>query len=194
MALLIGICGGIGSGKSIVSRLLRSIGFEVYDCDVEAKALMSRSETIKKRICNEISKDVTDGIREPDRRLLADIVFSDELKRRTLNEIVHGAVLNDVEKWRAERSGEKVFVEAAVLAESGLAEICDQIWQVVADPKERIRRIVARDGSSIEHAELRIKSQQREENLLMAYKDKIQKITNDAQSSLLAQVGALVAI
>lgn len=211
--MLIGICGGIGCGKSVVSRVLRSLGYPVYDCDSEAKRIMEYSAAIKERIRDEISADVTDGESAPDRRLLAEIVFNDEKARERLNVIVHHAVKVDLEQWigsdvadapvgpvgadcsDGEDGGDGrrlYFVEAAVLAESGLAEICDRIWKVDAGEEVRIMRVMQRDGCSAEEVRKRIISQHREVELLMRFKGKTSIIVNDDNHSVISQTEILI--
>lgn len=194
---LIGICGGIGSGKSVVSRILRSFGYEVYDCDLEARRLMESSAEIKQRIRDEISAEVTDGVAAPDRKLLSQIVLADEGIRLLLNRIVHGAVredllsrLHSMEEGKLDKEEKRgvLFVEAAVMAESGLAEMCDSIWLVEADREERIRRVMQRDGCSREHAEGWMRKQIAEERLIECYEGKIRRIRNTDSESMLEQV------
>lgn len=192
--IIIGITGGIGSGKSVVSRILRLQGLEVYDCDSRAKSLMNSSQHIKKRIHDEISPEVTDGISTPDRRLLAEIVFSNEKMRLRLNDIVHEAVRRDLNSHVNNCKKEFLFVEAAVLAESGLAGICTSIWLVKSALKERIRRVVDRDGIDRKSVEERIKSQFIEEKMLSQYEKKIQVIENYKENSLLSQIQKLISI
>lgn len=190
--MLIGICGGIGSGKSVVSRIVRELGYEVLNCDIEARRLMESSEEIKRRIRDEISAEVTDGISLPNRKILAEIVFNDENARLKLNEIVHGA-LKDFIRDKAVSSQQGIlFAEAALMAESGLAAICDSIWEVKADSKIRLERIIRRDGCSEEHAIRRIASQRREEQLMKAYAGKTVVIENFENKSLLDQVTNLL--
>lgn len=188
--MLIGVCGGIGSGKSVVSRILRLKGFEVYDCDSEAKRLMAADSEIKCRIRDLISSEVTDGVAVPDRELLAKIVFSDEAARLKLNEIVHEAVRNDIAKKAAEEK--LMWVESAIIAESGLAAMCDRIWKVESPESLRIKRAIERDLCSKEDIERRIESQSKEESLLEMYEEKIDKIINDENHSLLDQINGLL--
>lgn len=185
--MIIGICGGIGSGKSVVSRILRLQGKNVYDCDSEAKRIMDNDSGIKSRISCEISAEVTDGFKTPDRRVLAEIVFNNEQARKTLNSIVHSAVVNDVRS----RSRNLLFVEAAILAESGLADICDRIWRIVAPFDIRLNNIIQRDKSNREEAMKRIKSQSEEERLLDNYLEKTDFILNDSDHSLIEQIQKL---
>lgn len=186
--MIIGIGGGIGSGKSVVSRILRELGYDVYDCDMEARRIMNESSYIKRRIRDEISPDVTDGDRIPDRKRLADIVFSNEDARKRLNSIVHGAVRKDI----MERCGRLMWVEAAILAESGIADMCDEIWSVEAPFEMRVRRITARDRCMRRQALRRVASQSEEERLLQRYSKIVRVIHNDSRHSLIEQVELLL--
>lgn len=187
---MIGISGGIGSGKSIVSRILRLKGHKVYDCDTEAKRIMASSSAIKQRIRDEISEEVTDGESLPDRLKLAEIVFSDEAKRRNLNAIVHTAVVEDVKTER--RKWPVLWVESAILAESGLVEICDSIWRVEAPQGLRIENILRRDGYDVHQVQQRLKAQEKEDSLINEYIDRMAIIYNDFSSSLLRQIDNLL--
>ncbi|MDE5843031.1 MAG: dephospho-CoA kinase [Muribaculaceae bacterium] len=188
--MLIGICGGIGSGKSVVSRIMRLKGFAVYDCDYEARKLMSVDTEIKSRIRDEISPEVTDGTTSPDRRRLAAIVFNDEQARLKLNHIVHGAILKDVAG--KDSADDILWVEAAILAESGLAQICDRIWRVDAPESLRIRRASHRDSCKADDIAKRIASQRKEEELLKEYQDKTDIILNDDRHSLILRIDDLL--
>ena len=192
MRRLIGICGGIGSGKSVVSRLLRLKGQTVYDCDYEARILMESDAEIKCRIRDEISADVTDGEKAPDRRLLAEIVFSDEQARLTLNSIVHGAVRADLIRKAAAFAGDRFFVESALLAESGIADLCDAVWRVEADTDVRLAAIMRRDGCDLRQARMRIRSQEAERMAIDRYSDRLSVIYNLDDNSLLRQIDNLL--
>lgn len=174
----------------MVSRILRLKGYPVYDCDVEAKRIMAESPGIKRRISEEISSEVTDGIRIPDRVKLAEIVFNDENARLLLNEIVHEAVREDVLKKAAQYP--VLWVEAAILAESGLADLCERIWKVETPRDVRIENIIRRDRCTPLQAQSRIKAQQKEERLLSQYADKIEVIVNDSENSILQQIETLL--
>ncbi|MDE6272871.1 MAG: dephospho-CoA kinase [Muribaculaceae bacterium] len=188
--MLIGISGGIGSGKSVVSRVLRLKGYPVYDCDSEARRIMAENCEIKRRICDEISREVTDGIRTPDRKRLAEIVFNDENARLRLNDIVHEAVRNDL--LGKVESYPIVWVEAAILAESGIAGMCDRIWRVETPMDDRIENIIRRDDCSRQQAEARIRAQQKEDRLISQYEEKMDILRNDMSDSILRQVSDLI--
>ena len=186
--MLIGICGGIGSGKSVVSRILRSSGYLVYDCDLEARRLMETSPDIKRRIHDEISSDVTDGESMPDRHRLAELVFADEESRLRLNGIMHAAVRRDLQYAAASCHRNIMFVEAAILAESGLAPLCDAIWLVSAPADVRLQRAMDRDRCSERQILSRMHSQLKEESMLREYSNKTTIIHNDGIRPLLPQI------
>ena len=189
---LIGLAGGIGSGKSVISRVLRQKGYQVYDCDTRARYLMENSQIIKSRIRDEISADVTDGALPIDRRRLAEIVFHDKKMLKCLNAIVHGVVRDDVRRT-VESTLEKIlFVEAAVMAQSGLADICDEIWIVEAPVQQRIERVMTRDSINRDAVDARIKSQEEEADLLSSYGAKLKVVRNDSIHSLLLQLDELL--
>lgn len=189
---LIGLAGGIGSGKSVISRILRQKGYQVYDCDTRARYLMENSQIIKSRIRDEISADVTDGSLPIDRLRLAEIVFHDKKMLKCLNAIVHGVVRDDVRRT-VESTLEKIlFVEAAVMAQSGLADICDEIWIVEAPVQQRIERVMARDAINRDAVDARIKSQEEEAELLSSYGAKLKVVRNDSIHSLLLQLDELL--
>ena len=103
---IIGVTGGIGSGKSVVCRFLRILGYSVYDSDERAKMLMDSSASIKSALVAEFGADVCiDGVW--DRRRLAEIVFADAMALNRLNAIVHPAVKSDFKEWCERRQGER---------------------------------------------------------------------------------------
>ncbi len=156
---LIAIAGGIGCGKSVISRILTAMGYKVYDCDIRAKQLMDNSETIKSAIESEIHPAAITSSREIDRKFLASIVFNDRDKLLTLNSIVHAAVKKDLAEWRCRNSATPLWVESAIIYESGISEIVDEVWEVIAPIDLRIERVVKRNAISPEEVKQRIDSQ-----------------------------------
>lgn len=199
---LIAVAGGIGSGKSVICRMLRVMGYEVYDCDTMAKALMDRSGRMKQRIAGEIGEEAimmpADNAWETaviDRRRLSAIVFSDKEKLSRLNAIVHGEVIADVKRWRdGKMVGGKnvVFVESAVLYTSGLHREVDAIWYVSASESTRIERAMARDNATREQIVARIASQEKELAAMRQSGDKIYEIDNNGERAVLPQVLGLL--
>lgn len=163
MPKIIAITGGIGSGKSIVSRILRILQYPVYDCDSRAKALMDTDMRIKERIRLEIAEEaIFQG--NIDRRILAEKVFADEAKLRILNSICHTAVRADIQQW-SQRHGNSplLFVETAIMFTSGLNSDVDAEWRVTAPAEMRIQRVIARNGLPRTQIEARMDSQLTEE-------------------------------
>ena len=183
MAELIAITGGIGCGKSIVSLILKEIGYEVYDCDCKAKYLMDNSPTIKDCLKSTFGNDIIiDGTII--RVNLASIVFNNKEKLVKLNNIVHSSVKEDLISWKLENSHKKLlFVETAILYQSGLDSIVDEVWEVNAPLEIRIERVMKRNNISRQDVLSRIESQKYE---ILAQADYI--ITNDDKVAILPQL------
>lgn len=158
-ARVIAITGGIGSGKSVVSRIVEAMGYDVYDCDREAKMLMDASERIKHDISTRIAAEcIRDGA--IDRAALAAIVFTDSGKLDTLNAIVHAAVREHLNGWIGHHpAGNTCFVETAILYQSGLDAMVDEVWEVDAPDELRIQRVMRRNNMSRDKVEDRLRAQ-----------------------------------
>lgn len=156
---LIAITGGIGSGKSVISDILRAMGHKVYDCDTRAKALMDTDESIKDDLINLISIDAVRSDRTIDRKLLSEIVFNDPDALSRLNSIVHKAVRADLRRWRDTSSDKTVWVETAILYASRLDREVDEVWEITAPTELRVQRVMKRNSMSREQVLARISSQ-----------------------------------
>ena len=183
MAKLIAITGGIGCGKSIVSQILKEFGFQVYDCDCNAKYLMDNSPTIKDCLKSTFGNDIIiDGT--INRVKLANIVFNNKEKLVKLNNIVHSSVKEDLISWKLENSHKKLlFVETAILYQSGLDMVVDEVWEVNAPLEIRIERVMKRNNISRQNVLSRIESQKYE---ILTQADYI--ITNDDKVAILPQL------
>ena len=183
MAELIAITGGIGCGKSIVSLILKEMGYEVYDCDWKAKYLMDNSPTIKDCLKSTFGNDIIiDGT--INRVKLASIVFNNKEKLVKLNNIVHSSVKEDLISWKLENSHKKLlFVETAILYQSGLDMVVDEVWEVNAPLEIRIERVMKRNNISRQDVLSRIESQKYE---ILTQVDYI--ITNDDKVAILPQL------
>lgn len=182
--ILIGITGGIGAGKSVVSRVLRCNGYEVYDCDSRAKELMEVSVDISDRLKERFGEECYDEDGHLNRPLLASRIFSSPVDREWVNGIVHSAVRRDIEEWRLGR--DIAFVESAILHTSGLDRICKYIWLVEAPEEIRIERVLKRGGISEKDLRARIRTQQSEFDLLP--REKLIRVDNSGEMSLLRQI------
>lgn len=183
MAKLIAITGGIGCGKSIVSQILKEFGFQVYDCDCNAKYLMDNSPTIKDCLKSTFGNDIIiDGT--INRVKLANIVFNNKEKLVKLNNIVHSSVKEDLISWKLENSHNKLlFVETAILYQSGLDKVVDEVWEVNAPIEIRVERVMKRNNISRQDVLSRIESQKYE---ILTQADYI--ITNDDKVAILPQL------
>lgn len=153
------ITGGIGAGKSVVSRVLRVLGYEVFDCDAEAKDIMDSDDVIKRRLATEISPDVIRHDGTIDRQHLSDIVFTDPEKLSLLNSIVHAAVLRLIDLRRKASGAPRFFVETAILYQSGIDAMADDVWEVIAPEEIRILRVIGRNNCSRQSVIDRMRSQ-----------------------------------
>jgi len=164
--MLIGLTGGIGSGKSTVAKALEGLGYPVYDTDREAKRIIVENTVVRSQIEYLFGSDVYEGDRYCTEKVAAQ-VFADRSLLQKLNAIVHPAVCFDVRHWAIRRQQEQpdglCFVECAILFESGISEECDRIVEVTAPMETRILRTMLRDGASREQVERRIASQMSEE-------------------------------
>ncbi len=187
---LIGITGGIGTGKSVVSRILRLKSFPVYDCDSRARMLMEDSERILESLrCRYGSECILpDG--KLNRTLIAYKVFTAEEERLWLNSLVHAEVRKDLEMWAKSSPAGICFVESAIMVSSHLDRMCDEIWLVEAPAELRIERALKRGGISRENLMLRMESQRFEFDMLP--EEKVKRISNDGSLSLLSQITELI--
>ncbi|MBQ9704564.1 MAG: dephospho-CoA kinase [Paludibacteraceae bacterium] len=151
---IIGITGGIGSGKSYVCQALRKRGYAVYDTDSRAKTLMVEDAQVRAELIALFGEEVFRG-GELDRKRVASIVFHEPEQLSRLNAIVHPAVIADVQRWAEEQRGYCCFVESALLYPSGLARLCDRIVIVSTPDPTRIARILARDYAGADTAQNR---------------------------------------
>lgn len=155
---VIGLTGGIGSGKTTVANFFKELGIPVYIADDEAKSLMNTSTEVKSKIIGLLGeKAYPDGIL--DRKYVAAQVFNSPEKLEKLNSIVHPAVATDFENWKNSQNSPYVIYEAAILFEKGGHKKCDAVILVTAPYEERIKRLKNRDKSSEEDIEARMKHQ-----------------------------------
>lgn len=189
-AKLIAITGGIGSGKSVVSQILRKLGYQVYDSDTEARQLMDDSVAIKKEISNKINPSVINEDGSINRKALSNIVFNDSQKLGTLNHIVHSAVRNDLQLYVKRCNNTIVFVETAILYQSEIDRMVDEVWDITAPDDIRINRVINRNSLTAEEVKKRIKSQEFTPEKLH---EQTKVIINDDKTAILPQIENLLA-
>jgi dephospho-CoA kinase len=160
--MIIGLTGGIASGKSTVSAKLKELGAAVIDVDILARGVVSKGEIAYNRIVQCFGGDILLPSGEINRKKLGSIVFSDSEKLALLNSITHPEIINRVKERISElkSTGRKVIVvDAAILIEMGLHKFVDSVWVVVVDKEVQIKRLIERDKFDYKNAENRINSQ-----------------------------------
>lgn len=188
MERIIAITGGIGSGKSVLCRMVTALGFEVYDCDSRAKAIMDTDVEIIDYIARHICADaVNNG--KINRRALADAVFGCPDRLKMLNALVHKAVIDDFCRWRS--SKDTAFIETAILYTSGLDRYINEVWEVTAPDNVRIARVRLRNPELSENHIINRIEAQKEENMFPR-RIEHRVIVNDGITPILPQVETLL--
>jgi dephospho-CoA kinase len=174
--MIIGLTGGIGSGKSTIAQGLRQMGYAVYDTDSEAKRLIVEDENVRTQMVQLFGNEVyANGVYQT--ALVAQRVFTDRSLLAQLNAIVHPAVRADILRWATMqdspsfRKGLGVglcFVECAILYQAGFDTLCDKVVAVTAPEDIRMERVIARDHSTMDKVRARMRAQNAEQDLLRA--------------------------
>lgn len=154
----VGLTGGIGSGKSVVSRMFGVLGVPVYNADARARALMESDEGLQARIAQRFGHDLYQGGKLA-RSRLASLVFSDDRALNDLNALVHPAVRADFDRWAETQASPYVMMEAALMAENEGWKRFDQVVTVSCAEPERIRRVVERDRTNADEVRARMRHQ-----------------------------------
>lgn len=156
--IIVGLTGGIGSGKTTVAKQFLEIGIPVYIADEEAKRLMRRSKIIKRKLIKLFGKEAYVG-EELNKPFLANIIFNDRNYLQKMNAIVHPKVARHFEKWVLKQEAPYVIKEVAILFENGGHNTCDFVITVTAPIETRIKRLLKRDNTSYEKIEAIMKNQ-----------------------------------
>ncbi|GAB3010429.1 dephospho-CoA kinase [uncultured Cyclobacterium sp.] len=143
--LLVGISGGIGAGKTLISKIFSLLDLPVYNADERAKWLMIYHQTLKKNISKEFGEESYDKDGGLNRSYLANIIFSDPEKTSRINELVHPVVGEDFKRWADSQHTAYVLKEAALLFETGSYKSLDATIHVTASESIRIERVKSRD-------------------------------------------------
>ena len=165
---LIGLTGGIGSGKTTVARIIEENGYAVYYSDVRAKELVNESDILRKEITGFLGEKAYDEKGFYDTKYVSGKVFADPELLEKLNNTIHPAVKLDFEHWRNSQTGKIIFKETALLFELKIDSQCDKSLLVTAEDNTRIKRVMDRDGKTYREVQTILEKQ-------MAEKDKIRK-------------------
>lgn len=184
MSLRIGITGGIGSGKSMVAGIFKTLGIPVFDADTAAKEVMESNDELRAGI---IEKFGAAAYKEGrlDRKFLASIVFTDPFQLEILNALVHPYAIAAAEEWALQQDAPYTIKEAAIFFEAGSAVGFDYMIGVFAPQHLRIHRAMQRDGLTRDEVLNRM-SKQISEEIKMRLCDFV--IVNDEQQLLIPQV------
>lgn len=142
--MVVGLTGGIGSGKSTIAKAFAALGIAVFNSDEQAKALIATDVQVKEHIIAAFGEEAYQN-REYNRAYIAQIVFNNSEKLAILNGIVHPALAKYFKQWAKKQMSPYVLKEAAILFESGSYKDCDYIITVTAPEEVRIARVMARD-------------------------------------------------
>ena len=156
--MVIGIIGGVGSGKSEVLKYFQNkYTADIIEADKVTKELMEEGSPIY----DEVKKAFPEAFDENgiNRNVLAEIVFNDAIKLDKLNNITHPATINEIIRRISESDAKYILVETALIIDTVGEEICDDLWFIYCDKKERVRRLVDDRGYSKEKAESIIANQ-----------------------------------
>ena len=181
----IGITGGIGSGKSVISRILKSMGYPVYDSDSWAKHLMNHHPAIRQALTDKFGAETytAEGL---NRAYLAQQIFTDKANLAFVNSIVHPTVCNHFLQWADCQHSEFAFIESAILFSSGLDKILDKVIYVDAPQELRLQRAILRDNAPAEAITARINNQSHDNQYARTHSDFI--IQNDNQTLIIPQI------
>ena len=165
---IIGLTGGIGSGKTTVAEFIEELGFPVYYSDDRAKEIVNDDEVLKNNIKELLGEEAYDENGFYNKKYVSEIVFNNDETRLQLNALIHPAVKIDFENWVNKQHAEFIFKETALLFELKLNESCYKSVLVTADDNIRIKRVMDRDQKTYREIEAVIDKQ-------MPEKDKIKR-------------------
>lgn len=183
-----GITGGIGSGKSTVARLIRTMGYPVYDSDQRARYLQTHDQSLICAMADLLGEDILEN-GEIDRAKVAERVFDNEQLLDQLNALVHPRVKADFEDWLAQQNSPLIFKESALLVETGAHKECEAVIFVAAPEQTRMERVILRDEVTEAQVRARMKRQLSDEEKQAACSHTV--INNDEQL-LIPQVEQLI--
>ena len=187
MSIIIGLTGGIGSGKSTVAKIFAQLGIPVLDADATAKAIMNEDHSVKTKLIELFGEDAYKE-NQLNRPYIAQIVFEDAFKLQQLNAIIHPITIQYAKDWASKQTAPYVIKEAALFFESGSSEGVEKIIGVTAPKHIRIQRVMQRDQITREDVIKRMEHQL-EDSLKMKLCDWV--IQNDDMHLLIPQILAI---
>lgn len=161
--IIVGLTGGIGSGKTTVAKQFNALGIPVYIADEEAKKLMKKSKIIKRKLFQLFGNKayINDELNKP---FIANIIFNDKDYLEKMNAIIHPRVARHFEKWTLKQDAPYVIKEVAILFENNGHIQCDYVITVTAPKEMRIERLLKRDDTTIDKIEAIMENQWNDDN------------------------------
>lgn len=187
---IIGLTGGIGSGKTTVAKFIEELGFPMYYSDERAKDIVNDDELLKERIIQLLGENAYDENGIYNRKYVAELVFNNNDLLQELNGMIHPAVKYDFEKWIQHQQGKLLFKETALLFELRLNQHCYKSILITADDNLRLKRVMQRDGKTYREVEKIMNKQ-------MPEKEKVRKadfviFNNDGMQELMLQTETII--
>ena len=158
MCIVVGLTGGIGSGKTTVAKMFEELGVPIYIADIEAKKLINRSKVIKRKLIALFGEEAYIN-NKINRAFVANQIFNNQDLLNKMNQIVHPKVASHFKRWLKKQDATFVIKEAAILFENGSYKSLDAIITVTASIEERIKRVTQRDNSTKEKVMAVIRNQ-----------------------------------
>ena len=168
--------------------MVQVMGYQVYDCDSRAKALMTQDDDVRDQLKQAFGDNTFLADGSLNRQHLSAVAFADDNALSRLNAIVHPATARDLQRWAREQQAAVSFVETALLRTSRLDQVVDEVWHVTAPQQVRIERVMARSGLTSLQVKERMVAQASEDSIA----DGEQVIVNDNIAALLPQIVKLL--
>jgi len=156
--MIVGLTGGIGSGKTTIAKMFKKLGVPIYIADVEAKALTNSSQEIKKELIELLGEEAYINALL-NKKYVANLIFNDKELLSRVNAIIHPRVAAHFNEWYDTQKAPYCIKEAAILFENGGYKKCDYTILITAPLETRIARVIKRDSSTVEEVKSRIKNQ-----------------------------------
>ena len=180
----IGLTGGIGAGKSTVSKIFNCLGIPVYNSDLKSKKILLSNHLITKKIISILGKSILTS-NKIDFKKMSKVIFANKIKLQAINKILHHEVKKDYENWIKKQKGLYIIKESAIIFESKIESNFDKIIFVKSSQKTRINRIIKRDNKNKKEIQNIIKNQMKSKEI---YKRSNFTIINEHSNLLIPQV------
>ena len=180
----IGLTGGIGAGKSTVSKIFNCLGIPVYNSDLKSKKILLSNHLITKKIISILGKSILTS-NKIDFKKMSKVIFANKIKLQAINKILHHEVKKDYENWIKKQKGLYIIKESAIIFESKIESNFDKIIFVKSSQKTRINRIIKRDNKNKKEIKNIIKNQMKSKEI---YRRSHFTIINEHSNLLIPQV------